>query len=343
MKKIPLLFTFDDGYAAQAAVAFLTMLEHRVNKVFYDIFIVTDSLNVKNQERLKKIVLGYENTDINIIDGSMMINLPTLDNEGKMIGDSLMTKSSLYRLLPTMIKELDQYDKIIYSDVDVIIKQDMSNLYDIELDKELVAGVKHPKYLEPLLNHIEEKIKEKYIFSGLLVMNLKLMRKTRYVDDVLEVMHDRKKIIKFCDQDVLNYVCNTNVKYLSLQYISIPALYDREFMFQIQKKEEYYSYEQLEQSVVDPYIVHYVGVKPWVKKKTMPNTYEEWFYWLKKTPYQYDYKELIDYIEEYEKNKYVYKVYLFGFILIGKIKINGSIDRKIKIKLLKMPIIKLKK
>lgn len=344
MNKIPLLFTFDNGYAAQAAVTFESLLSNKYKHVNYAIYIITEDLSNNNINKLQLIIQKYSGTELHIIDGKKYINLPTHKIEGTCVGETILARSSLYRLIPTIFSEFNKYDKIIYLDVDIIIKKDISNLYDIELQDEYVAGVKHPKYLEYLIEHIDSNIRDRYIFSCLLVMNLKKMRITDYNQKILDVLNNKEITLKLLDQDVLNITCQGNVKYLEQHYNVTPDMYDLHENNKINYNNEYITIHEVLNAIYNPSIIHFIGSKPWNKKKNMPLKYEEWYYWLDNTPYKEDYKELKEYLKEYENNKYIYNIYLFNFIPIGKIKITGCRSNKIKIKFLKIiPILKLKK
>lgn len=344
MNKIPLLFTFDNGYAAQAAVTFESLLSNKYKHVNYVIYIITEDLSNDNINKLQSITQKYIGTELYIIDGKKYINLPTHKIEGTCVGETILARSSLYRLIPTIFSEFNEYDKIIYLDVDIIVKKDISNLYDTDLQDEYVAGVRHPKYLEYLIEHIDSKIRDRYIFSGLLVMNLKKMRMTEYNQKILDILNNTEIILKLLDQDILNIVCQGNVKFIEQQYNVIPDMYDLYENKNIDFSNEYITIHEVLNAIYNPSIIHFAGSKPWNKKKNMPLKYEEWFYWLENTPYKEEYKDVKEYLKEYEKNKYIYNIYLFNFIPIGKIKITGCRSNKIKIKFLKIiPILKLKK
>lgn len=342
-KRIPIFFTFDDGYAAQAGVTFKSLLENKYPHIMYDLYVITDKINSENEQKLKSIVNEYKNNTLTFINGA---NYSDITGRFKAINKyKLHPEVCLYRLIVSKIKEFEKYDKIIYSDVDILVKKDISALYDITLNYEYVAAVRHPKFMENFLTHIkDEYIRKNYIFSGMLVMNLKKQREDNFVQKIYEIAFNEKYDIKFIDQDILNYACNNKIKYISLKYVGLHDI-TKEIIDKIDYKKEYYSYEEFIETIYEMNIIHYIGeTVPWKENYFDINKQLEWFYWLNKTTYKNEYKDVYENTIKYEKEKrYLYQIYLFWFIPICKVQLKGLKERKIKIKLFKLiPIIKIK-
>lgn len=265
MKTIPILFTFDDGYAPQAGVAFKSLLENKYQHICYKIYIVTDKLNEENIKKLGEIVESYPGNKMYVIMGNRHINI--IEKFKKINKTHLHPEVCLYRLIASDIKELEMYDKIIYSDVDILVKKDISELYDIEFDNEYCAGVKHTYFNENLLTHITNKeILKNYIYSGLLVLNLKKQRLYHFINMVDDILNSGKYTIKFLDQDALNYACQGQVKYIPLKYIGLQDL-TKEMVEDIDYQKEYYTKDEIEECLYNPSIIHYIGeITPWNKK-----------------------------------------------------------------------------
>ena len=100
--------------------------------VFYDIYILHSEHEQLNCEELDKLPTYYSNCSItyrsvgNIFDSAFEIRG--------------ITTPAYYRLLiPELIPE---YDKVIYSDVDVIFRMDLSELYSLDLKENYLAATK---------------------------------------------------------------------------------------------------------------------------------------------------------------------------------------------------------
>lgn len=324
-KKIPIFFTFNNNYAAQCGVTFESLLYNAHKSVSYELYVICDDISNENKNKLKSIADKY-NTELYIIT-SNVINIIDIECTQR-VNDTLFTKDALYRCIPTMIKEFDKYDKIIYSDVDIVVMKDISKLYDIDLEDTYLASFKTPAFLYHETEHLEEKIRDKYFGGGLWILNLKKMREAHLDKKIISIMNNKNLKILWHDQDIMNIACDGNVKYFSYEYVSLPHWY-----YELKNKDyfdEIYKNRELEDAMMRPAIIHYAGIKPWVKRSRPPRTYEIWYYYLRKTPFKHDFDDVYEYIES---RIYKYKIKLFGFIPVGIVKIEGAVKNKIYIKL----------
>ena len=204
-KTIPIVFAFDNNLILPACVCLSSLLMNANENTFYDIFILHSSkVNLRRTE-LDTIIKYYGNCRIQyrIVDN-------TFDEAFEIRG---ITASTYYRLMiPELIPE---YGKILYSDVDVIFRTDLSDFYDIDITDYYVAGVNS-------LSHLSESTRQYYqtkvlidstniIYAGNILINSSLMLKDNVVSRFKE--HVYKKY-RFQDLDILNIVCQGKVKYL---------------------------------------------------------------------------------------------------------------------------------
>lgn len=111
-------------------------------------------------------------------------------------------------LLRTVYAEMfPDLDRILSLDNDTIIKDDISDLWDIDLDDYYFAAVKEPgKSTENFL----------YTCIGVAMFNLDFLRKDeKYKEIMLEVMNIR---YSFPEQDVFNNLCQGHILELSPEY-----------------------------------------------------------------------------------------------------------------------------
>lgn len=283
MIKIPIFFTFDNGYVPQASVTFISLLETRKSDVFYELKVLFTDITKKNQLLLQTVIEQYENVTLDFITVPSEIVDFEFNNEKfstSHLGTSF-TKDTLYRCIPDLIPEFSSYDTIIYSDVDIVVVDDISDLIHIKFQEQYLAGVKIPYFLRREITHLQSKFAGKYFAGGLWVMNLKQMRKDKIGQKALELIKNPPFKLRWNDQDVMNLVCDTNVLYIPYTYISIPnwlpRLKKRKF------KDKYYKNKELYEAMYNPKIVHYAGKKPWNDTSTLKS--KLWFSWVEKTPF----------------------------------------------------------
>lgn len=272
MNKIPIVFAFDNNLVFPACICLSSLMMHANEDTFYDIFILHSEQTNLNNKEINKLLKYYTNCSIHY---RMVDN--TFDQSFEIRG---ITTSTYYRLLiPDIIHE---YDKIIYSDVDVIFRDDLSDLYlNTNMEGVYVAGVNSLSHLNPSTNkyYIDEIgiDSRNVIYAGNILMNSKLIREDNIIPQFKK--HVQKKY-RFQDLDILNIVCRGKIRYLSPTFclttdITEYASKCREKMLDIWTDEEI-------QNALNKGIVHYNGKKPWVGGCI---NFDIWWEYYRKSPY----------------------------------------------------------
>lgn len=213
MLQIPIVFSIDDNVVVPCGVTLTSLLENASEETSYRIYILYEgaSLSEENRSKLSHAFLDDYHQDIQFMDvGNAFSDVPQMQR---------VTKATYYRLLiPTLFP---QYDKVIYSDIDIIFQQDLSKLYSHSFpNNELIAAVldlaiDRAYYFESKLPAQIGKSTRDYFNAGFLLMNLKQLREDNKVEEFRELS---KKRFPQNDQDVLNLVCNGRVQWLPSMY-----------------------------------------------------------------------------------------------------------------------------
>lgn len=139
MTTIPIILAADNNYAPYMSVLMISILKNAKSNPFIDFYLlVPDSFDNKYKKLIQKDCKFYTNKQINFIN---MKN--AFSNTKQMI--SHITKQTYYRLIAAEILP-EAYDKCIYLDIDTIVNCDISELYNIDLKDNYIAGVKGPIY-----------------------------------------------------------------------------------------------------------------------------------------------------------------------------------------------------
>ena len=176
MKKniVPIAFAFDNNLVIPACICISSLLMNARPDTFYDIFILHSPKEELTKEKLDLLPHYYSNCRLQYrkVDA-------TFDDAFEIRG---ITTPTYYRLLiPDLIPE---YDKVIYSDVDVIFRMDLSQLYQSDLAGYLLAATKDldlnlskegKEYIVSTLGLIQGN----YLQAGFIIMNNALMRKDK--------------------------------------------------------------------------------------------------------------------------------------------------------------------
>lgn len=121
------------------------------------------------------------------------------------------TPYTLLRLFADFIPDLP--DKLLYLDIDMMVAKDLSQLYNINIDKYEYAAVKE-KYGCWL-------IRPDYINAGMLLLNMKKIKETGLLEKARKLIKNRK--LPFADQDAIFW--STSKKLI------LPRIYNEQSKF----------------------------------------------------------------------------------------------------------------
>lgn len=333
MQITPIFFSFDNNYVPQAAVTFESLLTNAKPDIFYKLYVVHSGIDISNKNELLAQVSKHQNATLEFIDVYGKFNIDFSDSKfSKGHAGSTFTIETIYRCLAISLPEFNQYSKIIYSDVDIVVVDDISELYQIDLSNHYLAGNHIPAFLKEQVTHLPPSVQETYIGAGLWVINLDKMRQDNIIEKIQSIIASPPCFLLWPDQDIMNLACSPHIEYISYRYCSIPSW--RELLKEMQYEDERYPNKAFYDATYRPKIIHYAAQKPWAKIDRPPLS-DIWYYWLSKTSFAHLFNENI------ESSKPT--VYLLNFIKLplSWVKIKGN---QIKVKCFGfIPLFKLKK
>lgn len=205
-------------------------------------YLITDIYALFKNNDVKKLYLFIEDDEIPyLVDKRIkFININKLPDFIKTTSPNYNTKYSKLALCRTYFSKVLKEDKVIYLDVDAIVVDDISELWDMDMEGNSLIGVKEGGNWDNYLQTYG--MNDNYINSGVLVMNLENLRACKLDDSILELLN--KRYYAFPDQDAINLICRNRIKYVSNVYNS----------------------SETTGIVDDAKIVHYIrGKKGWLK------------------------------------------------------------------------------
>lgn len=265
---VPIAFAFDNNVMKAACVCLSSLMMSADNNTFYDIFICCKRDPHFQKEHIDKITNTYPMCRIRYIFVD-----ESFDSAYEV---RHVTKATYYRLLlPELIKE---YDKILYSDIDIIFRMDLSGVYNQDLTDYYIAATydlginQDTKYINSL--GLE---KWEYYQAGFLLLNLKELRKNHIVDKFKKF--SRNKFL-YQDQDILNICCKGKIKQLAPCY----NMNDCAFIY-IYKHQRILP-ETINSQDCDYALkngnIHYSGYKPWNRYSIC---FDIWWEYYRKSPF----------------------------------------------------------
>lgn len=270
--KIPIVFCFDMNLLMPAGICLTSLAQNALPETQYDIYILhSDKYNFSNTY-LASFSDYYPNCKI-----TFRTVYDEFLNAFEIRG---ITTTAYYRLLiPELIPE---YEKILYSDVDVIFRDDLTKYYIIDISEFYMAGVDNCSVLRPgvqkyLANKLGLDYRNGYFYSGNLIINSKKIKEDNIIPQFRELA---KNNYHQQDMDIINIVCNKKIKPLDLSFCVTVQIND----LIVHRREEMltlYSQDVLDYAMSHG-VVHYNGQKPW--KGLCPN-FDLWWEVYRKSPY----------------------------------------------------------
>lgn len=191
-----------------------------------------------------------------------------------------LTRASCYRLqIPSLLKK---QKKCMYLDCDTLVRHDLSKLYSMLEDDELMVGVLAAAYQQYEANAKARAELlglpdiDTYTNSGVMVMNIDLMRKME-IEDVFDRL--LMKGFPDIDQDVLNTACYGYIRLASPKYNAMTKYsFDEDSYESDPAISKCWTFDEWEEARTDPTIVHFADTdKPWTDY-ALPFAKEWWGY-----------------------------------------------------------------
>lgn len=263
-KRISIVLVCDDYYAVLLA-AFLKSIElnHKEDEII-DVYIVDDSISKKSRVKIIDS-LNHDKIQLHWIEMENAIpkdvNLPFINNAYPL---NILVRLLIPYFIPAEV------EKIIYFDVDMIMLDDISNLWNIDIGESIIGAISDtigPK-MKTIGNGIENYKElgldgdQKYFNSGLQVINIKKWLDADITRKAIDAISNNKKYASLSDQYGLNVA-------LIGQWHEIDSTWS---CFSVN-------------TIVKPSLIHYFHRKP-IYREYSYNYKEEFFFYLRQTEWK---------------------------------------------------------
>lgn len=264
-----ILLSANDKFIAYAKDLLLSISKNNTEmlKIY---FLYIEISQVKIQE-LKSFVEKILNSKIYFfkIDKSILSGLPTTNTDGSVyFGPEAYLRLFAQYILPKSI------DRVLYLDIDILCNNSLKELYNIDFKNKYYVACEDTGVSFEDKKRLGLKEEDKYINSGVLLINLKLLRIKQDIKELKNFIHQKKEILAYPDQDILNMLYKKKFLIVSNKYNYTP--------FRNQK--------QIKKIV----LYHYVGkIKPWNTKEIYKIKLKFLLIYLKNEIYKKEYFKII--------------------------------------------------
>ncbi len=270
--KIPVVFAFDDNYALPASIAIQSLLDSKRPSTEYEIIVFHGGLSPKTIQKMEKICpIRWVK-----VDKTKLNNAPCSE---------YWPHSVYYRLFIADL--LPEYGKVIWSDVDVLFKGDLADIYAQDLQGADWGGViaERQDETQGVHPHYPENKKTYIYMSGFMLIDTKLWREKKMWDKFMEIIKTYGERLKFFDLAILNLAAD-KIYPVPFEYCVLENIYD-----EMEKAPEWpwleraQGKEALIKAKENPIIIHYAGRSPKVWKRSKDEIPAYYWGYIEKSPF----------------------------------------------------------
>lgn len=242
---IPLVFITDKNYVLPTAVAMTSVVKNKRATSSYEFIIFATALS---QDDKQKLVTTASGLPVRFVD----VDTQKYQN---VVCKTHVSVAALCKFEIANI--LSDYDKVLYLDGDIIVQDDLSDLFNTDINDYYVGAVKDAYVLQEKRQTLGV---DGYFNSGVMLLNCELMRRDNMAQKLWELKTLNRDLL-FMDQDVFNLAFDGRVKYLDFRYNFMAAYFRKKyhaFLNDIYADENY-----VNKQCSHPAIIHYTGKNPW--------------------------------------------------------------------------------
>lgn len=241
-----------DKFASALGTSIASLLENNKEADNIDIFIVERDISSKNKEKLNDLVHTY-NRSLFFIE---MPDINQKENLGlKQIKENWLFDSYCRLFLDHILPE--EISRVIYLDSDVLVANNVSELWDYDLQGKCVGAVKEcigPNYFD-LFGLNDNSV---YCNSGVLLIDLNRWREKKCDRLVQQYVQSQNGYVFFMEQSVLNIALQDEI-------ITLPAIFNVKTEMQtlsyheieiLRKPVNWFSEDEFNEAVRCPTIIH---------------------------------------------------------------------------------------
>ena len=227
IKVVPVFITINNDYAPYAAAAIHSLMQHSDKKRYYRIIILHDGLSFANRVRFRNLVTDNCAIQFKKITRSLYLKIVvSYCAKRKGMGDFFSAAVYYYRFFIPLLFPL--YERAVYIDSDTILRGDIGELFDKEMGDNVVMAMIDPKvtvipefrdYVDLALDvpHTE------YVNDGVMLMDLKKMRKCKYLSQMVAMIKEYDADLVAPDQDYLNVILKGKIGYFGSEWNAEPT------------------------------------------------------------------------------------------------------------------------
>ena len=261
--RISVAYACNEKYMIQTEISIISLFENNMEIDEIIIYFIDMGITELSRRNLKELIDIYHGR-LNIIPFSRWESDLPVGNTGRHI------KSVYAKLFFGRINDLE---RILYIDSDTVIVDSIRVLWEMDMQKCVIAGVQTVSTLKT-----KEKIglskNDLVINDGVVLIDLNKWRKYNFEEKCIEFIKRWKGNPPILSEGTINFVCRGYLRRLSLRFNTTSACKDytsNEIV--LMTGMDYYSQKEMDEAAKNPCIIHYASgfhKRPWIFGSTHP-------------------------------------------------------------------------
>lgn len=253
MNEINVLMATDENYISQTRIAIWSARKYTDSSATIAFTVLCDeNSGLASRQWIESLENELENITVQCIN---VDKTKVAGAEGK----AHITQATFYKMLASSV--LPDADQCLFIDSDLVVMTDLRKLYETDIEDVYAAGVRemvlirHPNWACELRKRSNLPDMSDYINTGVILWNLKNMRRDHIEEKLLEniTVHN-----EWLEQDIIHRICHERIKIIDYHYNYNP-------MF---SEEIYQRYYPVLDENMQGAIIHFIGNrKPWKNDK----------------------------------------------------------------------------
>lgn len=200
--KMNILVTLDAGYLSPLTIMLRSLVDN--HRCELDVYVMNSSLTKKHLKQVRDNVEAYCGSQA--AQGLRLIDVKV---DQAMLQDAPITdrypQEMYYRIFAARFLP-EHLDRVLYLDPDMVIINSLTELYEMNMGGDWFAAASHVGKVLEKINEIRLQSEEPgpYINSGVMLMNLKELRKHQDERQVFDYIEKNKELLILPDQDVIS-------------------------------------------------------------------------------------------------------------------------------------------
>ena len=278
-----IMITIDENYCAQAGTCIASIARNNTQEDSIVVYLLTQNVSQDDCIKFKELANQYNNLRINNIPLDSKEAFASLASSGvdtKAWNEIIIARLIFDSYLPRSI------ERIIYLDADTLVRGCLKNLWETELEDNILGAVIEPTATKEQHERLSLSGKP-YFNSGILLIDVAAWKKEGIGREIISYCYENKTRLTAFDQDAINAVLSDRIKPLSPKYnwCNSFVFYPYKTLCAINNPAPYYPEFEYDSAVSDPVIIHYLGEeRPWRAGNTHVFR-DEWMDTLSSTPF----------------------------------------------------------